>query len=138
MVHSIFKRYMLLQHRRHTLKEGNEETAARAQFGLQMSSLMKKKKKKKKQSGCAPSEDSHQPWHPPSLIRVFAVRSRVAKDPSFLHADSEDSDQTGRMPKLIRVFAERIVILLVCHVQYLFIVSFDVVTLCLDPFPFPF
>ena len=24
---------------------------------------------------CAPSEDSNQPGHPPSLIRVFAVRS---------------------------------------------------------------
>ena len=24
-------------------------------------------------SDCAPSEDSDQPWHPPSLIRVFAV-----------------------------------------------------------------
>ena len=30
---------------------------------------------------------------------------RVAKDPSFLHADSEDSDQTGQMPRLIWVFA---------------------------------
>ena len=29
---------------------------------------------------------------------------RVAKDPSFLHADSKDSDQTGRMPRLIWVF----------------------------------
>ena len=26
------------------------------------------------QSDCAPSEVSDQPWHPPSLIRVFAVR----------------------------------------------------------------
>ena len=26
------------------------------------------------QCGCAPSEDSDQPGHPPSLIRVFAVR----------------------------------------------------------------
>ena len=49
----------------------------------------------------APSEDSDQPSHPPSLIRVFAVRSKVAKDPIFLHVDSEDSDQTGRMPRLI-------------------------------------
>ena len=49
------------------------------------------------QSDCAPSEDSDQPGHSPSLIRVFALRSMVAKDPSFLHADSEDSDQTGRM-----------------------------------------
>ena len=31
---------------------------------------------------CAPNEDSDQP--------VFAVRSRVAKDLSFFHADSED------------------------------------------------
>ena len=49
----------------------------------------------------APSEDSDQPEHLPSLIRVFAVRLMGTKDPSFLHADSEDSDQTGRMPKLI-------------------------------------
>ena len=52
---------------------------------------------------CAPSEDSDQPQpgHPPSLIRVFAVRSMVVKDPSFLHADSEGSDQTGQMPRLV-------------------------------------
>ena len=35
---------------------------------------------------------------------------RVAKDPSFHHADSEDSDQTGRMPRLIWLFAGR-----TCH-----------------------
>ena len=29
------------------------------------------------QNDCAPSEDSDQPGHPPSLIRVFAVRSRT-------------------------------------------------------------
>ena len=45
--------------------------------------------------------DSDQPGHPPSLIRVFAERSIVAKDAKFLHADSEDSDQTGRMTRLI-------------------------------------
>ena len=28
-----------------------------------------------KPTKCAPSEDSDQPGHPPSLIRVFAVRS---------------------------------------------------------------
>ena len=32
---------------------------------------------------------------------------RIAKDPSFLHADSEDSDQTGRTLSLIWVFAGR-------------------------------
>ena len=30
------------------------------------------------QSDCAPSEDSDQPGHPPSLIRVFAVRWMVS------------------------------------------------------------
>ena len=30
------------------------------------------------QCGCAPSEDSDQPGHPPSLIRVFAVRLKKA------------------------------------------------------------
>ena len=33
------------------------------------------------------SEDSDQPGHPPSLIRVFA---KVAKDPRFLHVHSLD------------------------------------------------
>ena len=36
-----------------------------------------------KQSGCAPSADSDQPGHPPSLIRVFAVRMEVAKTLSY-------------------------------------------------------
>ena len=30
------------------------------------------------QDGCAPSEDSDQPGHPPSLIRVFAFRMKKA------------------------------------------------------------
>ena len=30
------------------------------------------------QSDCAPSEDSDQPGHPPSLIRIFAVRTKKA------------------------------------------------------------
>ena len=47
----------------------------------------------------APSKDSDQPRHSPSLIRVFAVRSMGSK--GFLHADSENYDQTGRMPRLI-------------------------------------
>ena len=64
-----------------------------------------------------------QSGHPPSLIRVFAVRSLtllVAKDPRFLHADSEDPDQTGRMPRLIRVFAGRkpTVLVLSCRGSY--------------------
>ena len=51
-----------------------------------------------------PSDDSAQPGHPPSLIRVFIS---VAKDPNLLQADNEDSDQTWQMPRLIRVFAGR-------------------------------
>ena len=47
------------------------------------------------QCGCAPSEDSDQPGHPPSLIRVFACAQWEAKYPSLLHVHSEDSDQTG-------------------------------------------
>ena len=43
---------------------------------------------------------------------------RVAKDPSFLHADIEDSDQTGRMPRLILVFAGRTSFVLSCTGGY--------------------
>ena len=52
---------------------------------------------------CAPSEDSDQPGHPPSLIRVFAVRMKKDWDLSYpLSAQ--------RMPRLIRGFAGR-----TCH-----------------------
>ena len=56
---------------------------------------------------CAPSEDSDQPGHPPSLIRVFACAQWVAYDPSVLHTDSKDSDQTRRTARLIWVLAGR-------------------------------
>ena len=60
---------------------------------------------------CAPSEDSDQPGHPPSLIKVFAVRMKKARVLNWYHwAHSEDFDQTGRMPRLIWVFAGR-----TCH-----------------------
>ena len=39
---------------------------------------------------CVPSKDSDQPGHPPSLIRVFAVRLVGSWGPMFLQADSED------------------------------------------------
>ena len=55
---------------------------------------------KPKQNEYAPSEDSDQPGHPPSLIRVFAVRSVGSYGPKISSCDSEDSDQTGRMPNL--------------------------------------
>ena len=67
--------------------------------------------KKQKQNECAPSEDTDQPGHPPSLIRVFAVRIKKAWVLSY--PLSEDSDQTGRMPRLIWGFAGRTVTLLV-------------------------
>ena len=51
---------------------------------------------------CASSKDSVQPGHPPSLIRVFAVR--MGSLPTQW-AHSEDSDQTGQMPRPIWVFA---------------------------------
>ena len=59
---------------------------------------------------CAPSEDSDQPGHPPSLIIGFAVRMEVAWTLSYTVSASKDSDQTGRMPRLIWVFAGR-----TCH-----------------------
>ena len=49
------------------------------------------------QSDCAPSEDSDQPGHPPSLIRVFAVRIKKTWSLATHSAHSEDSDQTGRI-----------------------------------------
>ena len=57
--------------------------------------------------------NSDQPGHPPSLIRVFAVRMKEAWVLTTHSAHSEDSDQTGRMPRLIRALAGRTVILLV-------------------------
>ena len=56
---------------------------------------------------CSPSEDSDELWHPPSLIRVFAVRMKAHWDLSYPLSDSEDSVQAGRMPRLIWVFAGR-------------------------------
>ena len=62
---------------------------------------------------CAPSEDSDQPGHPPSLIRSFAVRMKKAWVLRYPLNASEDSDQTGQMPRLIRVLVRRTIILLV-------------------------
>ena len=54
------------------------------------------------QNGICASEDSDQPGHPPSLIRVFATH----------WAHSEGSDQTRRLHRLIWVFAGRICLLI--------------------------
>ena len=50
------------------------------------------------QSDRAPSEDSDQPGHAPSLIRVFAVRMKKAWALSYPLNASEDSGQTGGCP----------------------------------------
>ena len=39
---------------------------------------------------CAPREDSDQPGHPPSLIRVLAVCSMGSEGPKVSSFDSED------------------------------------------------
>ena len=93
------------------------------------------------QNECALNEDSDQPGHPPSLIRVFAVRMKKPWVLSYLlsaaslsawrnlgslathwvHSEDSDqtghptvkTDQTGRMPRLIWVFTGRTLILLV-------------------------
>ena len=45
---------------------------------------------------CAPGEDSDQPWHPASLIRVVAIRMKKAWVLNYLL--SAQPDQTGRIP----------------------------------------
>ena len=63
---------------------------------------------------CALSEDSDQPWHMPSLIRVFAVCVKNTGSWSAHWVHNEGSDQSGRMPRLIWVFAGR-----TCHLLVL-------------------
>ena len=62
---------------------------------------------------CAPSKDSDQPGHLPSLIRVFPVHMKKAWVLSYPLSATNDSDQTGWMSRLIWVFAGVTVILLV-------------------------
>ena len=55
----------------------------------------------KYQMTCAPSEDSDQPGHRPSFIRVFAVHMKKHRALNYMYLLNADSDQTGRMPRLI-------------------------------------
>ena len=71
----------------------------------------------------ATSEDSDQPGHPPSLIRVFAVHMKKAWVFSYPLSAQRDPDQTGRMPRLIWVFAGCTVTLLVLSCRGSFISS---------------
>ena len=59
------------------------------------------------QSECAPSEDSDQPGHPPSLFRVFAVRMKKACVLTYPLSAQQ------RLPRPIWVFAGRKLTLLV-------------------------
>ena len=56
---------------------------------------------KSQQTEYAPIEDSDQPWHSPSLIRVLAVHSVGNYGHNFLRVDSDNSDQTELMPRLV-------------------------------------
>ena len=64
------------------------------------------------QNECVPSEISDQPGHPPSLIRVFAVRLKKAWVLSYPLSGqwTAKTDQAGWMPSLIWVFVGR-----TCH-----------------------
>ena len=63
---------------------------------------------------CAPSQDSEQPWHPPSQIRVFAVRMKKAWVLSYpLSAQRRRYSDWAEMPRLIWVFDRHAVSLLV-------------------------
>ena len=66
-----------------------------------------------------PAKTQISPGHPPSLIKVFAVRMSSATH----WAHCEDSDQNGRMPRLIWVFAGRTLILLVLSCRGSFLVE---------------
>ena len=74
------------------------------------------------QNECAPSKDSDQPGHLPSLIRVFAVRLKKPRVLSYpLSAQWRLWSLTGQMPRLIWVFAgrSRILLVLSCRGSYI-------------------
>ena len=55
----------------------------------------------------SPNEDSNQPAHPRSLIRVFIVRMMKLHSRPSKNAPSENYDQTARMRRLIWIFTVR-------------------------------
>ena len=90
-----------------------------------------------KQNECAPSEDSDQPGHPPSLIRVFAVAWRKIGSLATHEAHSEESDQIGQMPRLIWVFARRTLLVLSCRGSLIWHCHQGNTTCCLQSIPTP-
>ena len=69
------------------------------------------------QNECVPSEDSDQPGHPPSLIRVFAVHMKKAWVLSYPLSALRRLWSDWANAQLICVFTWRTVTLLVCHVM---------------------
>ena len=56
------------------------------------------KTRQNQHSECVPSEDSDQPGHPPSLIRVFAVRMKKAWVLSYPLSTAKTLIRLGRCP----------------------------------------
>ena len=56
------------------------------------------------QNECVPSEDSSQPWHPPSLISLRCLYEETL-GPELPIEYTVKTDQSGRMRRLIEVFA---------------------------------
>ena len=56
------------------------------------------------QKGCAPSKDSDQPGHPPSLIRVFTVRLMGSWGPKLSSCVQRRLCSAGRMPRILFFF----------------------------------
>ena len=79
---------------------------------------------------CAPSEDSDQPGHPPSLTRVFAVRSMSGQGPKMSSCGQWKlwSDMADTQADLSLRWAHTSFCLFCCAVTHLFVFTCDVIT----------
>ena len=73
-------------------------------LGTQLQGLHEPPHDKTNKMAIAPSEDTDQPMHPPSLISLHCPHKETL-GPHTHWAHCEDSDQTGWIPRLICVFA---------------------------------
>ena len=73
-------------------------------LGTQLQGLHEPPHDKTNKMSIAPSEDTDQPVHPPSLISLHCPHKETL-GPHTHWAHCEDSDQTGWIPRLICVFA---------------------------------
>ena len=64
---------------------------------------------------CAPSEDSDQPGHPPSLIRVFAVRMKKSWVLSYPLSAQRRLIRLGRCPGWSEISLDRMPFCWFCH-----------------------